>query len=149
MYLHIHKQDIVALFCTLDQLGTELGYKSGVPEARCMQSRVITVLQRVSDEGWSVLRPELDDVCIAMLGLQGRTTELHDAVQRLGCTSGTGYHLLLKQSQELVDLMGRRLATEKEIISLIDQGGVEAYDEAMFTDSLVWQTAPVDISHKS
>lgn len=81
MYLHIHKQDIVALFCTLDQLGTELGYKSGVPEARCMQSRVITVLQRVSDEGWSVLRPELDDVCIAMLGLQGRTTELHDAVQ--------------------------------------------------------------------
>jgi hypothetical protein len=148
MYLHFHKQDVVALFRTLDQLSTELGYKSGVPEARIMQSRVIAVLRRVSDEGWSVLRPELNDVCITLLGLQVRATKLHDAVQQLECTSGTGYHLLLKQSQELVDLMERRLAIEKEVISIIDEGGVEAYDEAMFADLLVWQTA-VDISDKS
>ncbi|KAG2087447.1 uncharacterized protein F5147DRAFT_658953 [Suillus discolor] len=32
-------RDVVALFRTLDQLSTELGYKSGVPEARIMQSR--------------------------------------------------------------------------------------------------------------
>ncbi|KAG1898332.1 uncharacterized protein F5891DRAFT_1191004 [Suillus fuscotomentosus] len=116
--------DVVALFRTLDQLSTELGYKSGVPEARIMQSRVIAVLRRV------------------------RATKLHDAVQQLECTSGTGYHLLLKQSQELVDLMERRLAIEKEVISIIDEGGVEAYDEAMFANLLIWQTV-VDISDKS
>ncbi|KAG1718278.1 hypothetical protein EDB19DRAFT_1838324 [Suillus lakei] len=104
----LHKQDIVALFRTLDQLSTELGYKSGVPEARTLQSRVIAVLQRVSDEGWSV-------------------GWLPSYMMR--CNN---------LSQELVDLMGRRLAVEKEVILIIDEGGVEAYDEAMLSDSLSW-----------
>lgn len=134
------KQDVIVLFSTLDQLSDELGYKSGVPEANTMQSRVIAVLQRVDVEGWTLLRPELDDSLIVVLELHERATELHEAVRQLRCTSGTGYRLLLKQSQVLIDLMGRRLAVEREIISIIDDGGIEAYDEAMLTDSLSWQT---------
>ncbi|KAG1732168.1 hypothetical protein EDB19DRAFT_1831477, partial [Suillus lakei] len=107
----LHKQDIVALFRTLDQLSTELGYKSGVPEARTLQSRVIAVLQRVSDEGWSVVCRD------ALPSYMMRCNNL---------------------SQELVDLMGRQLAVEKEVILIIDEGGVEAYDEAMLSDSLSW-----------
>jgi hypothetical protein len=105
-----------------------------------MQSRVIAVLQRVEVEGWTLLRPELEDSLIIVLDLHERATKLHEAVQQLRCMSGTGYRLLLKQSQELIDLVGRWLTVEREIISVIDDGGVEAYDEAMFTDSLSWQT---------
>jgi hypothetical protein len=45
--------------------------------------------------------------------------------------------------------MGRRLAVEKEVILIIDEGGVEAYDEAMLSDSLSWHwisVHAVDIS---
>ncbi|KAG1841617.1 hypothetical protein C8R48DRAFT_780003 [Suillus tomentosus] len=130
--------DVVTLFSTLDKLSDELGYKSGVPEARIVQSRVSAVLQRIDDEGWTLLRPELDDAVIALLGLHERATKLYETAQQLGCKSVAGYHLLLKQSRELVDLMGRRLVVEREVISIIDDGGVEAYDQAMLTDSLSW-----------
>lgn len=112
-----------------------------------MQSRVIAVLQRVDVEGWTLLHAELDDSLIVVLDLHECATELHEAVRQLRCASGTGYHLLLKQSQELIDLMGRWLTVERAIISVIDDGGVEAYDEAMYTDSLSWQT--IDISGSS
>ena len=122
MYLHIHKQDIVALFCTLDQLGTELGYKSGVPEARSMQSRIIAVLQRVSDEGWSVIRPELDDVCVP----EGGASKLEEEVERLRV-----------ENARMRDELGKVEEMKKELARLEDENAGLRASNARYHDFCV------------
>jgi hypothetical protein len=83
----------------------KLDYKARVPEHNSLQNRFLAVLQCIDTEGWDVMSAELEDVCAYIHNLHQHIT--------------------------LLCLTTRRLTAERELITLIDRGGTEAYDEIM------------------
>ncbi|KAG1871549.1 hypothetical protein F4604DRAFT_1926282 [Suillus subluteus] len=120
-------KSIIAMFQDLDTLYMELGYKAGVPEHNTILSRFLVVLQRINTEGWDVISPELEDVCTFVQNLHQCATNLAENIQ---------------QCEQLLHLTTRQLAAEREFIAMVDQGGTEAYDNAVLAGSLSWQTPP-------
>ncbi|KAG1878447.1 hypothetical protein C8R48DRAFT_768005 [Suillus tomentosus] len=129
--------DPASQFKCLNILYIELGYKAGVPEHNSLQNHFLAVLQRIDTEGWDVMSPELEDVCAYIHNLHQRVTLLSETVQL--CAPGIGLNTLLQQCEELLCLTTRRIAAERELITLIDRGGIEAYDEIMLAGLLSWQ----------
>ncbi|KAG1894513.1 uncharacterized protein F5891DRAFT_1195212 [Suillus fuscotomentosus] len=129
--------DPASRFKCLDILYIELGYKAGVPEHNSLQKRFLAVLQRIDTEGWDVMSPELEDVGAFMHNLHKRVTLLSEAVQL--CAPGIGHNGLLQQCKKLLCLTRRRLAAERELITLIERSGTEAYDEIILAGLLSWK----------
>jgi hypothetical protein len=83
------------------------------------------------------MSPELEDVCTYIHNFHHRVTLLLETAQL--CAPGIGLNTLLQQCEELLCLTTRRLTAERELITLIDRGGTEAYDEIMLAGLLSWQ----------